>query len=326
MFKKIISLVIMAFIALVFLSACTSESTPTLDPNRPALKFEWTLWEGDYTVLVAQEKGFFEKHGVEVELMYYEDYYQSLPDMAGAKIDGGLFAVGDLILSSSMANIKAVMVYDNGGMSSIVSTPDIQNAADLAGKRIGVVPGTSYDAFVLDLLNQGGLTANDVTLISIDPEQVPGALGKTIDAGYTWEPYTTQATDTGNNLLFSNDQGGLTPDLIVFRQDVLEQRGEDVRAFLAAWSEALEYRLANPDEAEAIAMKYTGLSADELGITGDDRLYGLEDNLKFFAENPGSDLTSIYFVAQVTIDEMIKVGDITTPPNLDSLFDPSFLK
>ena len=58
----------LAVITAILLSACSGISKSERSP----LKVEWTLWWGDYTIIIAREKGFFEKHGVEVELIFYE--------------------------------------------------------------------------------------------------------------------------------------------------------------------------------------------------------------------------------------------------------------
>jgi NitT/TauT family transport system substrate-binding protein len=147
-----------------------------------------------------------------------------------------------------------------------------------------------------------------------------------IDAGHTWDPHTAQAIASGNHIIFSTkDTPGLFPDVMTFRVDVIQHRPDDVRAFVAAWFEAADYWLTNPQAGNTIVAQYTGQLASEISTEGI-RIYTLQDNLRAFAENPGSNLSSIYYVARLSLDFSIKAGYITIPPDLNILLDPSFLK
>ena len=88
MIKKNAAAKIFFVLALVLLAAC-ADATST--PSRKPLKVEWTTWQGDYSLLVADEMGFFDQHGIDVELVYYASTTAAIPDLAGAKLDGGLF-------------------------------------------------------------------------------------------------------------------------------------------------------------------------------------------------------------------------------------------
>jgi ABC-type nitrate/sulfonate/bicarbonate transport system substrate-binding protein len=109
-------------IASFFFAGCSSP-TPQ---SYPPLKVEWTDWDGDYTLLVAQEQGFFEKFGVEVEPVYYADFGNSTPDLASHKLDAGLFSIQDMLTASRVTALKMVAVYDSGGkVAGISRAPDV---------------------------------------------------------------------------------------------------------------------------------------------------------------------------------------------------------
>ena len=313
---------ITVFLAVILLSGCAGAAPA----QRPPLRVEWTLWEGDYTILIAQEMGFFEKHGVQVELVYYDDYYQVVPDLAGAVIDGGLLAIGDLLMTARLTDVSAVMAYDSGGVDAIVAAPGIQSFADLRGKRIGVNLGTSGEVIIRAQLELAGLTAHDVTLVEMDAEQIPAAIPTLLDAGYLWEPYTSQAVALGHTLLYSGGKNSVNPDLVVFRRPIIDDRPEDIRAFIAAWFEAVAWRQEHPIEALAIIMRVTGLGADELGITGEDVYYALEDNQRLFADPDSAEPGLLYDIVQSHIDFLAAVGDLTEAPKLNQVLDPSYFQ
>lgn len=309
-------------IASLIAAGCTGPQTV----QRPPLKVEWTDWEGDYTLLVAQEKGFFEKHGVAVEPVYYGTFSKAIPDLSAHKLDAGLFGLSDVFTASRVAEIKTVAIYDSGGTVAVVSSTAINTVADLKGKKVGVVFGTYGEMFVRQMLSSAQLTIKDVELIQVDPEGVPAALSNNaISAGYVWAPLDQQAVKDGHKILYSQVAGLLSPDVIVFRADVVESRPDDVRAFLDAWFEAADFRNNNPEESRQIIAKITNQDLAEVSESTDLKLYSREENLQFFNSDPAKEDT-IYNFARANLDFRIVRGDITFLPDLEAIFDPSFLK
>lgn len=309
---------------LVILTAC--QSLAPVD-EQPPLRVEWTQWWGDYTTIIAKEKGFFDKHGVKVEPVYYDVFSQALPDLAAGKIDIGLFGISDALNVARRVPIKVVAVYDQGGESTIVAAPGINTVADLKGKTVSVpAGGSTYEIFVREMLKSAGLSMSDVTVVNVDPEALPERLGVDVQAGYTWEPYVTQLVKDGNHALYSSDENRLFPDVITLRADVADQRPDDVKAFLRAWFEALEYRRTNPADSNAIIARVTGLPVEEI-TAGQEKilLQNAADNLATFALPQGQDTKSIHYTAQTNLDYLISIGTASQPIDLNKVLDPSFL-
>jgi len=309
---------------LFFSASCSGTSAaPTPSP----LRVEWTLWQGDYTLLVANQMGFFKQHGVDVEPVRYDSSTQALPELAGARLDGGLFTMSDFLLASSLGDMKAVMVSDDKGQYTIIGTPGLTSVRQLRGKRIGINLHTSGEMFVTDMLKTAGMTPNDVTLIETSPEQVIKSNSNTIDAGLVWEPYTTEAIKQGKVVIFqSASDSSLIPNMLVFRNSVLDQRPQDIRAFIQAWNEGVQYRISHPAEALAIISKATGLTTSELKATGNISIYTINDNLNLFANVAGSNPSSIYFIAGMNRNFLVTAGYLTNSLSMSALLDPSFLK
>ena len=81
------------------------------------------------------------------------------------------------------------------GLYSVVARRSAGIAAlkDLKGKRLGVTASTSAAYFAHKMLQRAGLGDTDVTLVSLAPNALPGALAdKTVDAIAIWEPQASQ--------------------------------------------------------------------------------------------------------------------------------------
>lgn len=314
--------------SLAGLASCSPGTTDTSSSDNKPLRLAWTLWDGDYTALIAQEKGFFSKYGVDVELVFYEDVYQAIPDIEGGKLDGGLVTIGDMLLVTRSTDVSAIIVNDSGGTNSLVGSAELKDIEDLRGKKIGVPLGTSFEVFVRQALSEAGISIKDVIFVDMSPEEVPQNIPGVIQAGYVGEPYTSEALQSGHKLLAAtrySSTESLTPNLVIFRSDVIRDRPEDVRAFSNAWFDAVEYRLANPDECNQIIARITNQTIDDVA-NGDARLFTREDNLNLFANNPGTDISSIYYSMQLNIDFLVSIGVLTQRPDLTEILTPQFLR
>lgn len=307
----------------LLVTACAGAATP--EPERPPLKVEWTFWPGFYPIAIAVELGLFEKHNVKVEPLFYEDGSTATADFSAQKMDGAMFVTGDILTLATQAPLKIVLVLDNSaGADQVVAVPDVTTVADLRGKRIGLTTGGFSELFVRKMLEVNGLTTDDVIIKIVEPEAVPEGLPDLIDAGHTWEPHTSRAVAAGNHVIFSSaDTPGLIPDVLVFHASVVEERPDDIRAFIAAWFEAVAFWEANPEEAAQMIAKHTGLEPEEISAEGI-KLFDLEDNKIAFTR--GTDTTSLYVSTQEYIDFLIASGDLDTVPDLNQLIDPSFLE
>ena len=314
---------IFATISLIALiSGC---GTVAIDEKEPLL-VEFTDRWSDYTLLIAQQKGFFKEHKVNVKPVYYEVFSQAVPDLTAGQLDGGLFPIRHAINVANYTDVKVVAVYDNGGLNTIVATPEIKTISDLKNKRVGVPIGTTYELLVNEMLKSANLSTADIELVDVTPENVPLSLGETIDAGFVYEPYTSQSIADGNTLLITTDNFiGLYPSVIVFRQSITEQREDDVRNFLKAWFEAVEFSKKNPAEVQRIIANFYQVPESE--IFPDDQLsiYTLEDNLSMFQQT-NEKFRSIYDTAKTNADFLIRIGVLTTSPDINALIVPNYLK
>lgn len=314
------------FVLSLALVASCAPAQPTKS-DLPPLRVEFTEWWGDYTMIIAEKQGLFEKHGVKVEALYYTDFTQALPDLTAGKIDAGLFGITDVINTANITDIRAVAAYDDGGPAAVIAIPGINSVEELKGKRIGVSIGTTYEMFVVEMLATAGLTSSDVILLNFRPDQGVEALGKEVDAIFSWEPYTTEALAAGYHTIFSSEQlSNLYPDLITFRASVVEQRPNDVRAFLRAWFEAVDFRLQNPQEANQIIAGYFDIPVDQLVPDDELNIMTLADNQALYQKESTGGLTSVYDVAKINAEFMLRMGTLIELPNYEEVFDPSYLK
>jgi NitT/TauT family transport system substrate-binding protein len=127
----------------------------------------------------------------------------------------------------------------------------IRSAADLRGHSIGVPGrfGTSYIA-LLALLQSAGLTQSDVNIQSIGYTQPAALLGHKVDAVIDYVNdgvYDFQKNNFPVRTLAL--QQPVVSNGIAVRNPVLSARTKDIRAFVKATLQGVEYTIRHPQEA-----------------------------------------------------------------------------
>ena len=310
----------------IFMTAMSAACLPTQeteDKTVQPLRVGFTGKWGDYTLLVAEEKDIFKKYGVEVDPAYYKVYSEYTVAMASGQLDGAFLAMGDIININPITPLKVVGVSDDGGANAIIAGPDINEIGDLKGKRVGALLGTQYEMMVADMLQSAGMNSGDIRIVYTNPEEALAALQSgRVQAVYTWEPYISQAVANGYKVIYPPEKTHLFPDAIVFRSSIIKQRPNDIRAFLAAWYEAVSHRLQREGETRQIAAKYIGGTAENIKPDINLRIYSLQDANAIFSIQ---EKNSIYDMTRMTSDYLVSIGSITQDVDLLALIDPSYM-
>jgi ABC-type nitrate/sulfonate/bicarbonate transport system substrate-binding protein len=121
--------------------------------------FNWGLYVG-------QDKGFFARHGITVEMQGTPNSVTQMTDFAQGKFDIAMTAVDNIVAYvegqgeapiGPQPDFMAVMGSDSGFLS-LVTSPEIKSIAELAGKTLSVDAMTTGYAFVLyEIMRRNGL-------------------------------------------------------------------------------------------------------------------------------------------------------------------------
>jgi NitT/TauT family transport system substrate-binding protein len=294
------------------------------------VKLALSPWPGWFFWYLVKEKGFFEKNGVNVELVWFPVYSDSLSALATGKVDANSQTLSDTLAPASKGiPLKAVLVNDNSfGGDGIVVKPGIQSLQDLKGKKVATELGTVDHLLMLTALNKSGMQEKDVNYVNMTVNDAgPAFIAGNLDAAVLWEPFLSKSIAEGKGkLLFSSkDTPGLIPDLLVFKEDFTKKRPDDVKKILNAWFDAVDYWKKNPEESLEIMAKAAETPLEEYKSGVDSvKIFSVEDNLKAFQK--GEDFSSLHFTGQKTAEFLKGLDMLTSIPKLDSVLDSSFLE
>ena len=316
-------------------TAVTAASTPKVSTTKPAtsgtkVRVGFSAWPGWFPWEVAKEAGIFDEVGVNVDLVYFEGYLDSINALAAGKLDANAQTLNDTIGSVAAGSDQViVLVNDNStGNDQIIVTSDIKTVADLKGKKIGVESGV-VDQFLLQLgLEANGLKADDLQITPLETGAAAAAFSAgQLDGVGVFAPFTTQAMErTGAHVLFSSkDYPGAIPDHLTFARSFVDAHPDDVQKVVEAWFKTLAYIKANPAKAVDIMSKRAGVTADEYkSYDAGTTIFTVAQNVEAFG--PGTTYKSLQYAAGQIAQFMLDFKLIEQKPDLTKLFDPSFVQ
>lgn len=267
---------------------------------------------------LGKEQGFFEDHGLEVEIKNTSGGAEAVPGVNSGSFD---FAFGN-ITSLIIAREKGLplKVVSNGVTSTgeqgndfggvvVPEGSSISSARDLAGAKIAVNNLENIgDTTVRNSIREDGGDPSNVEFVEMPFPDMPAALEQgELDAAWVVEPFRTTALDDGAEEVASNFVDA-DPSLSIAsyftRQQVIDNKSEVVKSFTAAMHESLSYADSHPEEVRRILTTYTDM----------DETLTEEIQLPAFPPEGGRDS------AQLIGELMVKDDLVESKPDTSELF------
>lgn len=230
-----------------------------------ALRVGSILSLGTATPFVAQELGYFEEAGLNVELLEFSDGSAMMEAFAAGELDVAMGGIGPAATWFMRGIDLKVVAGANGGGHVLMTRADsgIETVEDLAGKMVAEPSiATVTDAMLrARILPDGGLEPDvDVILISgMKPADMSTSLmaTKEVDAMITWEPYAAQAEaaygddikiiyDAAQEISGDSETGFYPGNVVVATGDLIANHAETLDTFLEVHEKTTDY--LNEDE------------------------------------------------------------------------------
>ncbi len=302
-------------------TACAPQKTP--------IRIAISAWAGVEPAELAAQLGYYEKQGVDVEMVRFSAYSDSIEALIDKKVDAGMHTLDDAIrYSSTGTDVRVVLLTDYSfGSDGLVARPGIESLADLRGTRIGVEIGTVGHLSLLKIIELGGLTTKDITIVSIPAWEIQQSmLDGNIDAGVTWEPYLTSTADMmgGKVLITSREYPETIITTMTFDASIVAERPNDVQKIVAAYFEAVEYIKQNPQDAYQRMGQAEGISAQEFErqLAGIKPLDLMSNADLFGLQGEGRAYEHTNAIAQFLLNQ----GVIKSVPDTNQLLMPFFIQ
>lgn len=193
-------------------------------------------------VYVAEDKGYFEEEGLDVELQTFKSGSDAIPlassgqlDAIAAGFSAGMFSAIDSGLGVKVVGSMGVSDGSQDSPTDLVGSTGVDSIQDLEGKNIGVAGGAGgTGAYLTALALEGeGLSLSDVNLVNLGNPDMPAALKNGgIDAGLISAPFSQNAIDDGDGKSLWVPPAGVSGTGLIYGEDFIAN--EDAQKFFNA--------------------------------------------------------------------------------------------
>ncbi len=220
-------------------------------------------------ILVAVKKGYFSDEGLDVQVLPQSFGKAALQAMVEGKADFATTAETPIMFSILrgerifvIANVETSTAND-----AVIARVDagIAKPADLKGKRIGFLQGTTIDFFLDSFLTAQGLTRQDITPVPLKPDEMLDALlEKKADAVAAWNyPLTQIKRRLGAQAVTFYDRQIYTEHFnIAAMQDFVRKNPQSVTALLRGLVRAEAFVTSHANEAQDIVSEAIKVDKD----------------------------------------------------------------
>jgi NitT/TauT family transport system substrate-binding protein len=222
---------------------------------------------------VAKDKGLFDARGLDVTMTRVTVTPQIPATLRAGGVNIGM-SNASLLLMALDTGLDLVITtpstrYDKARpAASLLAIPSITVLDDLRGKRIGVPAiNTLIDVTFRYWAKHHGLPLGELRFVESPLRDMAGMLKRgDVDAVGVAEPLRSRLVADGlAHVLVDYFDGwdGIVQSFLMGHRPWVEAHGEAVRAFNAAWRDALADMNRNPVEAHAIEEKYLGFASPQ---------------------------------------------------------------
>jgi NitT/TauT family transport system substrate-binding protein len=277
-FNRIFKILFILSLGLTFLvNSCSSPS------EIKTLRVGLNSWPGYSIALYAKEAKLFEKRGINVELIRFNNQQDNIRATIRGSQDMSFVPLWEVMQVDPNNDKPAiVLVADiSAGSDGIVARQGIQSVKDLKGKKVGTKLGTVTHLILLEALKFNQMKPEDVEIKDISNERGMETLKKgDLDAVVVWEPSLSQtAKDIQGKVIFTTkDLDSLVIDSLVTGAKNLKSRKSEINKFILAWFDAIYAVEHKPNvvfesiarqtkqSLETVAKDYTGLKKGDISM------------------------------------------------------------
>jgi len=241
-------------------------------------------------IYIAIEKGFFQEHGVTVDIERFASAGKMTAPLATGQIDVSVGSPSAGLFNSIAAGMDFRIVADKGQVrpgynftplivrKDLVDSGKVKELKDLKGLKIATgAKGINFDFFLAKMMEHAGLTYDvlDVVYMSY-PDGVKALASRAVDAAFAPEPWGARAEQekVGTRLFLTEQVPALATfqvAVIMYSGKFMKERPKVARAFMQGYVQGLRLYdrkggLKDPEIA-AILAKHLKLPVETIQAT-----------------------------------------------------------
>ncbi|PKE48614.1 ABC transporter substrate-binding protein [Macrococcoides caseolyticum] len=252
----------------ILLAGCGDQSADKDKEDKKekvTIMLDWTPNTNHTGLYVAQEKGYFDKHGLDVEIKTPGEVNADQLIAANKKdVQFGISAQETVTQSRSegipVKSIGAIIQHNTSGFMSLKDKA-IKSPKDYVGRTYGGWGAPIEQPMIDAVMKKDGASVKDTKIINMGNTDFFTASKKNIDFAWVYYGWTgieaeTRNIDVNMQYLIDYDKNldYYTP-VVIANEKYLKSNGETAKKFMTALKEGYEYSIKHDKESADILMK-----------------------------------------------------------------------
>ncbi len=243
-------------LTMVFGAGCAKET------EKEVLKIGVMSDLGAAPFIVAEENGYFEKLGVDVDITVFKSATDRDTAMQTGNLDGAMADMLTIVFYND-ANFKAKMTSQTFGSYVMVTSPKVKKSDLESAEKIniGISSNTVID-FATEQIALNTRLSEKFETVAIPqmPVRLEMLAAGELMAATLPEPLATVAATDGGEVVASTLDLGLQPGVFIMTQSAIDDKSEAIEKLYEGYNQAVNY-LNTEDQA-----KYIDLLIEKLGF------------------------------------------------------------
>lgn len=246
--KKIILLMLMGMM-LALLSGCGAQSAATEGGKAREIAIGIMPDVDSIPFLIAAENGYFKEEGLTVHLNSFKSAMDRDSALQSGNLDGAVSDMLAVAFAKSGGFDVKITSLTSGSYKLIAGKNErATSPMDLEGRAVAVSKNTIIEYAADRILAESGLGEAAVEKVVVG--QIAARLemlesGK-LAAAVLPEPMASIAIKGGGKLVGSSDRLGIQPGVMMFTNQALKDKPEEIKAMYRAYNKAVEYLRKEP--------------------------------------------------------------------------------
>ncbi len=300
----------------ITLSLMLLSSSALAQSEKVTLLLDWFINPDHAAIIIAQQKGFFEKNNLEVEIIEPAD--PSMPPKLVAAKKADLAVDYQPQLQMQVAEglpLVRIATLVNSPLNSLVvlENSGIEKIEDLKGKKVGFSVSGFESALLDSMLKTANLSVKDVELINVNWSLSPSLMSKQVDAVIgafrNFELNQLQIEKQKGRAFFPENYGVPKYDELIVVANKENASADKYKNFVKSLQEATKYLKENPKKSWEAFVSYKPKELDnELNRMA------WSDTLPYLASKPATFDKKVY---KDMATFMKKNGLVKTLPSIE---------
>ena len=333
--RKLVVVATAALVAALAVAAGGSgKSSPSSNlivaKGKVPIKLAFSTWNGYMALVIASKEGYFKKHGLNVTYTVIEDPVQRFNAFKAGSLNAIATTV-DTFSRTYARGIKSVEVLGldaSAGGDGIVAAKSITKVEQLKGQSVAVSQGSTSQWLLAYVLSLHHMSLKDVKQIDLTSGDAGAAFAAgRVKVAVTWQPWLSRAEQNPNGhvLVSTKQYPTIITDHVAFAPSFVKQHKDEVRAFIAAYNDAMKLIRTNPNKAFGDVKDYLGQSADDIKATMKDvPLWTVKQSKKYYGTKKRHG--AIYKIFTKSANFWKTIGEIKKVPSPNNAIDPTFVQ